>query len=111
MSVMTAVRESLQGKTSLSRVFWAYGVLGSLVYSALGLLINPENALLIRVYGIFGFLFDLFVTVATYQCAANCQSKSLARFVRISAVLSLVVLLPVCAYLEFTGTLGFGLPE
>ena len=107
MSMLAAAREALQGRASLGKVFWAYGVLGSLLYGALGLLIDPENALLIRVYGILGLLFDLFVTVASYQCAANCRSKSLARLTRVSAVVGLIVLLPVCAYLEFAGTVAF----
>ncbi len=109
MSLLDAVCDSLQGKTSLARVFWAYGVLGSIVFGCLGLLVDPGNALLVRLYGIFGFLFQLFVAAATYQCAANCRSKSLARLARVSAVVSLILLVPLCAYLEFAGTSG--LPE
>jgi hypothetical protein len=61
-----------------------------------------------RSYTIFGLLFSVYVTIATYQCAGNCGSKSLAQFVRISAVISLV-LLPVLAYLELTGALDLAL--
>jgi hypothetical protein len=42
-------------------------------------------------------LFSLYVTVATYQCAANCQSKLVAQLARISAVISLLAL-PIIAY-------------
>ena len=100
--------EPLQGKTSLGRVFWLYGVLGSILVSALGLLLDPGNAFVMRLYIAFGLLFTLYVTVATYRCAGNCHSKALARVVRVSAVLT-IVLLPVFAYLEFTGALDAAL--
>jgi hypothetical protein len=102
--------DPLQGKTSLARVFWLYGVLGSILVSAVGLLFDPGNEFAMRVYIAFGFLFTLYVTVATYRCAGNCHSKALARFVRVSAVIS-IVLLPVFAYLEFTGALDAALTD
>ncbi len=102
--VWTAIKDPLQGKTSLTRVFWVYGVLGSILVSALGLFIDASNEFAMRLYLVLGLLFSIYVTLATYQCAGNCQSKFLARLVRISAVISLV-LLPVFAYLEFTGAI------
>lgn len=101
---MAAILEPLQGKTSLSKVVWVYGVLGSVVVSAIGLLIDPGNGFAMHAYTVFGLLFAAYVTIATYQCAGNCQSRMLARIVRISAVISLLAL-PVFAYLEFTGAL------
>jgi hypothetical protein len=74
------------------------------------LLFDPGNEFAMRVYIAFGFLFTLYVTVATYRCAGNCHSKALARFVRVSAVIS-IVLLPVFAYLEFTGALDAALTD
>ncbi len=103
MNIWTAITDPLQGKTSLSKVVWLYGLAGSLLVSALGLLL-PGSEFARRSYVVFGLLFSVYVTVATYQCAGNCRSKALARFVRICAVLSLV-LLPVLAYLDFTGAL------
>jgi hypothetical protein len=102
MSVWTAIKEPLQGKTSLARVFWVYGVLGSVAVSAIGLLLDPGNEFARRAYVVFGLLFSVYVTIATYRCGVNCRSKALARFVRISAIITLV-LLPVLAYLDFTG--------
>jgi hypothetical protein len=101
---MAALREPLQGKTSLSRVVWVYGLLGSVAVSAMGLLIDPGNGFAMHAYTVFGLLFAVYVTIATYRCAGNCQSRLLARFVRISAIISLLAL-PVFAYLEFTGAL------
>src|ERR1700728_1274000 len=107
-SVWTAITDPLQGKTSLSKVFWVYGVLGSILVSAIGLVFDPGNEFAMRFYILFGLLFSVYVTVATYRCAGNCQSKSLARLVRISAVISLAAL-PVFAYLELTGALDLAL--
>jgi hypothetical protein len=103
------VKEPLQGKTSLSRVFWLYGVLGSVLYSALELFLNPGSEAVMRMYVIGGLIFTLYVTVATYRCAMNCGSAFLGRWVRVSALISLL-LLPVIAYLSLTGVLTFDLP-
>jgi hypothetical protein len=102
--VWTAIKDPLLGKTSLTRVFWVYGVLGSILVSALGLAVDPGNTLAMRMYVAFGLLFSTYVTVATYQCARNCRSKALAWFVRVSAVITLL-LLPLLAYWEITGAL------
>ncbi len=96
--------EPLQGKTSLTKVFWLYGVLGSVLVSALGLGLDPANPFAMRGYILLGLLFSVYVTVATYRCAGNCRSKILAGFIRFSALVSLI-LLPVLAYLEFTGAI------
>jgi hypothetical protein len=104
MTLREILKEPLQGKTSLSKVFWLYCVVGSILYSALELFLDAGNEAVTRIYVVGGLLYSAYVTVATYQCAGNCQSKSLARFVRVSAVISLLAL-PVIAYLEFTGAL------
>jgi len=103
MSLWAAIRDPLQGKISLSKVAWLYGIGGSLLVSALGLLL-PGSEVARRSYVVFGLVFSIYVTVASYQCAGNCRSKALARLARICAVVSLV-LLPVFAYLDFTGAL------
>lgn len=108
MKNWAVIMDPLRGKTSLGRVFWIYGVLGSVVVSALGLFIDSGNELASRLYIVFGLLFSVYVTVATYQCAGNCRSAGLARLVRISAIISLVIL-PVFAYLEFTGAIDLAL--
>jgi hypothetical protein len=108
MSLGSFLTEPLRGKTSLSRVFWLYGIVGSILVSALGLAIDPGNELATWIYTVFGLLFSVYVTVATYQCAPNCRSTFLARLARISAVASLVML-PVLAYLYFSGAIGVAL--
>jgi hypothetical protein len=104
MSSWSAIRDPLQGKTSLSKVIWLYGLGGSLLVSALGLLL-PSGEVVRRSYLVFGLLFSVYVSVATYQCAGNTRSKALAWCVRVGAILSLV-LSPVLAYLDFTGALA-----
>jgi hypothetical protein len=102
MSLLSAVRDPLQGKTSLGRVFWLYGVLGSVLYGALEVFLDPGNEAIMRAYVIGGLIFSIYVTVA------NCRSPALARVVRVSAVISLL-LLPVIAYLDLTGALDVAL--
>jgi hypothetical protein len=75
--------------------------------SVLGLFL-PGGELLRRSYVVFGLVFSVYVTVATYKCAANTRSNTLAWFVRVGAILSLLLLL-VLAYLDFTGALGVAL--
>jgi hypothetical protein len=116
MSYPAFLKEPLQGKTSLTRVIWVYGVLGSLVYGAIELFLDPGNLVVMRLYAIGGFIFSLYVTLATYRCAGNCRSPALAKVVRVSAVITLL-LLPVITYLDLTGSLtlsgllGEQLPE
>jgi hypothetical protein len=57
---------------------------------------------------VFGLLYSLYVTVATYRCASNCRSRFVARLARISAVISLVAL-PVFAYLYYSGAIDVAL--
>lgn len=103
-----ALNDPLRGRTSLSRVVWVYGLLGSVVYSALGVLVDSGNAYVMHLYSVIGLVFSAYVTVATYRCADNGSSKFWARMARLSAILSLL-LLPVIAYLDFTGALSLAL--
>jgi hypothetical protein len=110
MSIRSFIEAPLQGKASVSRVFWLYGVVGSLVYSSLEFLIDPGNAALLRAYTLGGALFTLYVIVGTYRCAVNCRSPGMARFVRVSCVISLL-LLPFITYLELSGALSTDLSQ
>jgi hypothetical protein len=104
MNFREFLTEPLQGKTSLAKVFWLYGVLGSVLLSAVGLLIDPGNAFVTRLYIVFSYVFTVYVLIATYRCAGNSRSIFMARFIRVSAVISLLAL-PVIAYMELTGAL------
>ncbi|HEY3655995.1 MAG TPA: hypothetical protein VGL34_13600 [Steroidobacteraceae bacterium] len=109
MAVGAFLTDPLRGKTPLARVFWVYGLLGSILYSAIGLALDPGNEFVMGVYTVLGLAFSIYVTVATYLCAGNCQSKFLTQFVRLSTIISVVVVLPLFAYLYFTGALSLAL--
>jgi hypothetical protein len=108
MDIGEFFRAPLQGKMSVSRVFWLYGILGSLVYGLFEFLIDPGNTYVMRLYSIGGLLYSAYVIVGTYRCAVNCKSQSMAKFVRISCIASLVML-PLFGYWELTGALSLGM--
>jgi len=98
------IMDPLRGKTSFGSVLGWYGVVGSLVYSALGLLIDLDSERAMRVYAIGGLIFSGYVTVAMYRCAVSLRSSFVRNLVRVSALLSLA-LLPILAYLASSGVL------
>jgi len=102
--VAAFLTDPLRGKTSLSKVIWLYGLVGSLLYGAIELFLDPENLLSMRIYAIGGLVYTLYVIVAMYRCAANSATPARARMARISAIICLL-LLPVIAYLDLTGSL------
>jgi hypothetical protein len=98
------VMDPLRGKTTLRHVIWWYFIVGSLVYSALGLLIDVESDGAMRAYTVGGLIYSAYVTVATYRCAHSMRSAFGRNLVRVSALLSLA-LLPLLAYLSLSGAL------
>jgi hypothetical protein len=116
VSIAQFIKDPLEGKTSLSRVFWLYGIVGSLLYGALEFFLDPENLLAMRLYTIGGLILTVYVIVGTYRCAKNCKTPWVARAARIGAIISLL-LLPVLTYIELSGAvtiadlLGGQLPE
>jgi hypothetical protein len=98
------ITDPLRGKIPVSRVIWLYGIVGSLVYGVIGLLFDVTDERGMRIYTIGGLIFTVYVTVATYQCAVSVRSTFLRRLVRVSAVLTLL-LLPVLTYFSLFGVL------
>jgi hypothetical protein len=103
--VVRWIMDPLRGQTSLGRVIGWYGIVGSLLYSALGLLIDVESDRAMRLYTIGGLIYSVYVTIATYRCAASMRPSFARNFVRVSALLSLA-LLPLLAYLALSGALA-----
>jgi len=103
MNIRAAIMDPLNGKTSLSRVIWGYGLGGSLLLEVCGLLL-PGPDFIRRGFGLFELVFSIYVCVATYQCARNARSTWVATLVRVSAVFSLILVLAV-AYLDLSGNL------
>ncbi len=105
MDIKEFFEAPLHGKVTVSRVFWLYGIVGSLVYGLLEFLIDPANVFLMRLYSVGGLLYTLYVILATHRSAVNCKSTRMASFVRISCVASLLIL-PLIAYLDLSGSLS-----
>ncbi len=103
-SITQFFRAPLDGKLSVSRVFVIYGVVGSLLYGCLEFVIDPFNLILMRIYTLGGILYSAYVIIGTYRCAVNCKTTRMARFVRISCIISLL-LLPLLTYMEWNGAL------
>ena len=97
---------ALQGKASLARVFWVDGLLGSVLLSAVGALIDPSSERLMRIFIAFALLYTVYATVATYRCAGNCRSKAMTQFVRVSTLVCVIVGVPLVAFLYFSGALN-----
>ena len=105
MTFADFVKEPIRGKTSLSKVFWLYGVLGSLVFGSLELFLNPENQFVMKVYTILGLVYSVYATIGIYRCAGNSRSPWMARSARLGAIITLL-LLPVLTYLDLSGALS-----
>jgi hypothetical protein len=99
------ITDPIRGTAPIGRVIWLYGLAGSLIYSAFGLLIDPAAEGALRIYTIGGLLYTLYVTIATYRCAASVKSPFLRQLTRVSALVTLL-LLPFLAYLSLSGVLA-----
>jgi hypothetical protein len=99
------ITDPIRGTAPIGRVIWLYGVVGSLVYGALELLIDPSDEAALRIYFIGGVVYTLYVTIATYRCAATIRSPFWRRAARASAVITLL-LLPFLVYLCWSGALA-----
>lgn len=93
--------ESLQGKAPLRTVFWVYGVGVSVVYSFLGLLVDPLNSTSVRVYTVLGAVIGVMQSIMLWKCAYNSRSRALGRWVRISVVAGLITI-PLLLYLLYS---------
>lgn len=71
---------------------------------------DPGSAFLMRIYTIGSYLYSAYVIVGTYRCSVNCSSEGMARFVRVSSIISLI-LLPILMYFELSGALGSNLSQ
>lgn len=105
MTLADFVKAPIRGKTSLSKAFWLYGFLGSLLFGSLELFLDPENQFVMKLYAILGFIFSVYVTIGIYRCAGNSRSPWMARSARVGAIVTLF-LLPVLTYLDLTGALS-----
>lgn len=99
--VSQSIWEPLQGRTSLSRVFWVYGLGVSAVYAVMGLAVPASSAVASGLYLLVGLILGIYQLIALWQCAFNGRSRALGIWVRVSVAAS-VLLLPVFVYLIVT---------
>ena len=107
---MQFIQAPLEAKLSVARVFWLYGVTGSLLYGVVEFFIDPGNTFLMRMYTLGGCLYSAYVIVGTYRCSVNCSTERMARFVRVSSIVSLI-LLPILTYFELSGAFSTNLSQ
>ena len=92
------VLDPLRGRTRLWKVVWLYGLGGNLVYSAIIAPFFPGSTFTTRLCVLGGLILGLYQLAALWQCAYNGRSRFVARFVRASVVISLI-LVPLFVYL------------
>ena len=94
--------DPLTGKTSLGRAVWLYGLGGSFLYSALGLLV-PETTGGFTAYVLAGLAVGILQSVVLWRCAPNSRSAFVGRLVRAAVIVGLL-LMPLMLYLSFTNS-------
>lgn len=97
MSVGAGIREPLQGRTSLRRVFWLYGVGASLAYTLVGLAVPSGGAAAAGLYLLGGSILGIYQLIALWQCAYNGRSRFIGMMVRVSVIVS-ILFIPVLVY-------------
>jgi tellurite resistance protein TehA-like permease len=102
---VSVITDPIRGTVPIGRVIWLYGVVGALIYSALGFFVDLESERALRIYTIGGIAYTLYVTVATYACAATIKSPFWRLLTRASALITLA-LLPFLGYVSLSGVLS-----
>jgi ABC-type amino acid transport system permease subunit len=92
--------DPLTGNTSLKRAIGLYGLGGSLLYSAMGLLF-PETTAGFTVYVLLGLVIGVLQSVILWRCAPNSRSAFVRRLTRAAVIVGLV-LVPLLLYVAFT---------
>jgi amino acid transporter len=93
--------DALNGKVSLARALWLYGLGISVVYSLIGLLIDIQNLPVVVIYLIVGLALGVLQTIILWRCASNSRSKVLGRLVRTVMVFGFIVV-AIMLYVLFT---------
>jgi len=80
------------GTTSLSKVFWFYGLGVSCSYTLLGAILDPQSETARMGYAVGGLLIGISWCVMLWRCAFNSPYPFLGRFVRTTVVFVLLAL-------------------
>jgi hypothetical protein len=84
--------DALNGKLSLTRAFWIWGVGVSVAYSLIGAFIDVEHTLALAVYLALGLVLGILQTVVLWRCASNSRFKFLGRLLRTAVIVGLIIL-------------------
>jgi hypothetical protein len=85
--------DALSGKTSLSRAFWLYGVGISVVYSAIGMLIDLEHIVAVVIYLAVGLALGVVQSMVLWRSAYNTRARIVGTLVRVSMIVGLLFVL------------------
>ena len=85
--------DPLEGRSSLRRVFWLYGVGVSVAYMALGAFVPLDAVRPMLIYTLVGLALGVVQSVMLWKCAYNSQSRShtLGRVLRLCVIAGLIV--------------------
>ena len=83
--------DALNGKVSLARAFWVYGLGVSVAYSLLAGFIDIENRPALIVYLLLGIALGIAQTLILWRCAFNSPSKFLGRLVHTAVIVGLIM--------------------
>jgi hypothetical protein len=84
--------DALNGKASLARAFWVYGLGISVAYSLIELFIDAENPLIATFYIVVGVVLGILQTIILWRCAYNSRSAFLGRLVRTGIVFGFIAM-------------------
>jgi uncharacterized membrane protein len=85
--------DAWSGKDSLARAFWIWGIGVSVVYSLIGALIDVEHPVVLTVYLAFGLALGVLQTVILWRCSSNSRSTFLARLVRTTVIVGMIMVM------------------
>jgi hypothetical protein len=84
--------DALNGKTSLAKVFWLYGLGGSVGYKVLGWILEPTSPVAAAIYLLGGLGLGFLQCAMLWQCAYNSRVPFLGRVIRTCIIVSLLTL-------------------
>jgi hypothetical protein len=101
MTASQLIMDPLRGATTLWRVVWLYSFVGGATLQVVALIFVGEGGSA-QAMALVALAYGSYVTFAAYRCAGNCPWPSLARLIRLCALISLLMV-PQLAYLVLSG--------
>lgn len=80
------------GKDSLARAFWFWGVGVSVAYSLIGVIIDVEHPMVLTIYLTVGLVLGMLQTVIMWRSSSNSAHRLLGRLVRTTVIFGLLMM-------------------